>query len=622
MSSIILNCTPPYSPYIPNPALGYLKGFLEARGVPVTNVYWNVILYEKLVQFEKGLEKYTQNNTLLSVFPSLYGCRQLLAQDYPTRKVTPLDLFYSSIHSREEIAEMTHSIREYIDRHVQQHNLHKAALSGFTLKTHQWFMGYYLSRRFKELNPDIKIVIGGIANKERALTFMQVFNHVDFAIHGEGEYPLFYLAKAVEEDEDFENVPNLVYRKGKHIISTDTVQECPPLDEYPFADHSDCIHTFKEHVSQHFFSAMVRVFEGSPSDHYPVMIPIWGSRSCPWNKCRFCVLNENYSYRARSPENVVEEIEYQSGMYGVDSFIFVDTELPGTMNRFKMLLKLLMKSVADRGRKYRMVGELSPIFVTPETARYMERISFTEIQIGFEAMTDLLLKKMEKRHRFAHNIQALKLANQYRLYMGGLNIIRGIPTETTEDIVESCRNVRFLRFLFSKNSLNPDYLQLERGAPFYDDVPEEEREKWRNNPLWEEIESINLIPKSDRFEFFGFSNSTRNQLWDTFERLLEYYSDEHHCYEWIEYSHGSFIEEGGPRPLRYTLDRDETDVLIFCDTVRTFPEIQERLNHLSEETLSRILQDLKRVGLLYCDEDVHHVISVVEATRKKVLEYE
>lgn len=369
-------------------------------------------------------------------------------------------------------------------------------------------------------------------------------------------------------------------------------------------------------------SRYIHISGGITLNQSPIMIPIWGSRSCPWNKCRFCVLNEEYSYRTRSPENIVEEIEYQSKKYNIDSFIFVDTELPGNLKRFKTLLKLLIKSAVDREKKYRFYAHLSPIFINPETARYMQLASFGEIQIGFEATTDALLEKMQKRQRFVHNIQALKFGKQYGVNITSLNIIRGIPTEIKEDIVESCFNLKFLRFFLNKYSLTPDTLRLDKGSLFYDDVSEEERENWKNSSFWAEIEPIQLIPESDRFEFFGFGNSSKNHLWGGFERLLNCYSQQNFSYEWVEHPHGSYIVEKGMYHYKYVFDRDETDLLIFCDTVREFSEIKKRFPHQSEDALYEILRNLKEMGILYCDKDFNLTISVVEASERKILEYE
>ncbi|MBU7048087.1 MAG: radical SAM protein [Theionarchaea archaeon] len=614
--SIILNCTPPYDLPIPNPALGYLKGFLRTREISVKNVYWNLILASHISKFQKVLEKFIKNSDFLCIYPTLYICRQLL-KGSSLEKTTPLDLFYSSVYSQEEITEMVYSVQDCIDRYIRQNNLHEVTLAGFTFKTYQWLMGYYIIQRLKELNPDIRIVIGGIVNKEQAVKFMQIFNQMDFAIYGEGEYPLYYLVKAVEEGTDLNNVPAMIFREGNRVFATKVVQEYPPLDEYPFADHSDYIFSLKKYISHQAFSGYVRTFGRYTSHQFPVFIPIWGSRSCSWKRCKFCMLNEEYSYRARSPKNIVEEIEYQSRKYNIDSFIFIDTELSGNLKRLKTLLKLLLKSSMNREKKYHFFAELSPIFVDSETAENMQLIPFAEIQIGFEGMTDVLLEKMEKRHRFAHNIQALKFGNLHGLYMTGLNVIQGIPPETTGDIVESCGNLRFLRFFLNRYSLNPNFLRLDKGSSFYDEMSEEEREKWTNNPIWTEIEPIYLIPESDKFEFCGFTNPVKNLLWNGFEGLLDYYTQQNFSYEWIEHSHGSLVREKGLYSYEYKFNRDETDLLIFCDTIRNISEIKRRFSHLNENTLLEILRNLKGRGILYYDEDLNWIISVVESAKRK-----
>ncbi len=600
---MILHCTPPYRQHVPNPALGYLKGFLQARGIEVKSIYWNLILARKLLLFQKMLEKYAENTRHFDILHTLYVCRHLLTENSGNGNLTPFDVLYSSIYSREEMTEMAHSIKDDIDQYIKQHNLHETALAGFTLKYFQWLMSPYLIRRLKELNPEMKIVIGGITNESQGFEFMRIFNLVDFAVWGEGEFPLFYLVKALEGDKDVKNVPNLVYRDGNKILLTGVTHEQPPLDSYPFADHSDYFST----------PGKYRSFQ------VPIRIPIWGSRSCPWNKCRFCVLNEGYAYRTRSPGNIVEEIEVQSKKHNVDNFIFVDTEVPGNMKRFKKLLELLIQVSASHMKKYDFHSEISPVFITPETAKYMQLASFSQMQIGFEAMTDSLLEKMEKRHRFAHNIQALKLGKQYGLDICGLNIIRGIPAETKDDILESCANIKFLRFFLKKFPLEPGFLSLWKGAPFYEDVSEEERKKWESSQFWTETEPLHLISESNKYEFFGFYNSGHDRLWDDFESLLEFYVQQDRSYEWFEYPDGSILEEKGLRSYKYKFDRDETDLLIFCDSIKTFSEIKERFSHLSKDKLLEMLRNMKNAGMIYYDKDLRWIISVVEATERRVL---
>jgi radical SAM superfamily enzyme YgiQ (UPF0313 family) len=333
------------------------------------------------------------------------------------------------------------------------------------------------------------------------------------------------------------------------------------------------------------------------------------------------VLNEEYSYRARSPENIVCEIEYQSEKYHTDSFIFVDTEIAGTLKRFKILLKLLMQSQAEKEKRYRLFAEISPLFINAETAQYMQRASFEEIQIGFEAVTDSLLEKMDKRHRVAHNLQVIKLGARHELQIRGLNVLKGLPAETEEDILESCANLHFLRVFLKEYPLTPGGLRLDKGSPFYEGLPEEERKKWKKNPIWKEVELLNIIREEDKYEFFGFYRVDQDEAWADFESLMNFYIKQNRSYEWIDYRDGSFVEERGLRLYKYIFDLDETDLLIFCDTIKSFSQVKSKFPHVSGNTLCEMLENLKDAGFIYYNNGMRWIISVLDATKRKTLRY-
>jgi radical SAM superfamily enzyme YgiQ (UPF0313 family) len=592
---MILHCTPPYGVYTPNPALGYLKGFLQSKGVAVKNVYWNVILEKRIAEFQGSLA----DSVDMKVFPELtklYLSRHLLTT---AEQVTPLDLVYKSVYTKKEIQERVASIKDDIDQYIKRNNLHKTDIAGFTLKFFQWPMSCYIIGRLKEMNPDIHIVVGGITSKSQGMTFMNMLSQADFALYGEGEYSLFSLIEALKEGT-LCTVPHLIYRENNSIVSTDCTLAYKDLDLYPFPDYSDYFDIVKKVKSEH-----------------PILIPVLGSRSCAWNKCKFCVLNAGYHYRARSPESIVKEIEYQSKKYDVYDFVFIDTEVASNMKRFKTLLKLL-RELSSQGN-YRFYADVSPVFITAETAYDMQRASFKQIQIGFEAVTDSLLKKMQKKHQFAHNIQALKLGSRYQIKVSGLNILREIPTETKDDITESCMNVKFLRFFPGKRFIDPGYLKLFKGAPFYRDVPAGERELWREDPYWAEIAPTHLVDEGDRFELFGFYRGCRNPQWDIFESLLTLYVDHDCSYTWIEYPEGSFVEEKGIKCCEYTFDRDETDLLVFCNSIKMFSDIKKKFFHVDEKKLLNILCTLKEYGVVYYNKNLTSIISLLEADERITL---
>lgn len=601
---MILHSTLPYSLYIPNPTLGYLKGFLQEREITVRNIYWNLLLAETILDFQRNLEKYTRDERLSSTSAiTFFLCKHFLTERSEKSGETTLDLQFSAIFPKREISNLVSSVKSQIDQYIKQNNLDKEPFSGFDLRTYQWPMSYYIIRRLKALNPAAKIAVYGTPSKAQALQFIRIFSLTDFVIWGEIEYPLSCLVDALEKDTSLGGTPNLMYRNENEIRSTDEGTQYPDLDSYPFADHSDYFATFEKYINTRM----------------PILVPIEGSRYCPWNKCKFCISDRERIYRIRSPENIVEEIEYQAKRHNVDNFVFVDSELAGNKKRFKTFLNLLVESSKNRKRPFHFFAEVSPVFFDLETVPLMQLAFFDSIQIGFEAMTDALLEKMQKRHRFAHNIQALKLGDQNSLNLEGLNILRDIPTETENDIVESCINLKFLRFLLNKYSLSLISLRLCKDSPFYDEMTEGDKKSWNSDLLWEEIASTNLVSESDRFELseFCIDSPAHYHAWNIFDRVLTSYIQQNRSYAWVEYPDSSFVEEKGPRILRYTFDRDETDILIFCDRIRDFSELRTRFHHLSEDELFGILNSLKEAGFLYYDRNFHTIISVLEAAGRR-----
>ena len=598
---MILHATPTHVYHLSDHILDYLKGFLEAKGICTRTVYWNVILNREFQQLDREI---VRNPELLDVVPfddTTIALWKLMTEDPEKICELPENPILSLVFTRKELSQVAHSIKNKIDWYIKENNLHKVCVAGFIMKPREWVMNTYLISRLKDMNPDIKTVVITAADEDQGRCFMKVFPQIDFALWGDTEFPLYYLVEALTEGTAISSVPQVVYRDGDRISSTEPTREpLPDLDSYPFADHTDYFRALEEFIPR----------AGQ------VLIPIWGSRSCSWNKCKFCILNKNILYRARSPENIVEEIEYQAEKHNVRSFIFQDSDFAGDEKRFTILLKLLSQLSAASKEPYHFFGSTSSFFINAETAKYLSSAPFDFVYVGFEGVTDTLLEKLQKRNRVAHNIQALKRGRQYGLGMH-LNVLRGIPSETEEDILESCRNMKFLRFFFDSYTFSSLPIMLFRKSTFYEEMSEEERKTWNYDRSWLEIAPSGIIPESERFEFFGFyKEESHHRLWDDFDMIVDFFAKHHHAYTWAETENGSVIEEKGLRTYKYTLDRDETDLLVFCDVIRTCREVREQFSHVEEDTLSEMLSTLKEAGLIYFDKNMCIIISTVEACRK------
>jgi len=607
-----LHCNLPYNPLISNPALAYLKGYLSKdKNIETRNIYWNVLpleLFKKYQKIKNKVIKFFPTNA--DIFICFYISRHLYKHNKQIFPPSPLSLIFdSSYFLKNELDEYMTDFKKYVTNEIEQKKLSNVEVAGFTMKTYQWILNYYILQQIKKINSDIITVIGGINSLDQGTEFMRIFKNADFAIWGEGEYPLFNLLKKIDCPSFYKKIPNLIYRDdgGLNFTFENTPENITEINQHPFADHNDYFNSFHEK----------RIDLISQSEKN---ITICGSRSCWWNKCKFCVLYKDGYFRERSPENIVEEIEFQSNKYKNDNIIFVDAD-EGRKNRksFDKLLNLLLNSAEKRIKPYSIFAMISPIRLDRKSFSIMNKIIFKSIQIGFEAVTDPLLKKMMKRQSFSHNIQTLKLAEEQNIPINSINIIRGIPTETKEDVLESIQNLKFLRFYLNKYNLELSELVLFKDSPFYKELFKEEVDKsWINSHGWLEVKDFEFLSNANKYEIFGFvrDNLLNSYLWDVFSLCLKQYQSDTFNYNWFEYSDGSSLIEEGEKG--YVLSPIETQILSYCNTIKKFEEIKNNFSNLQTNDLKNILMSLKSEGLIYFkDNFTSYIISIVSTKYKR-----
>jgi len=611
---IHLHCNLPYYPWIPNYAIGFIKGFLSSEPKhEVRNIYWNLLPSDLMQKYSSLV------NEAGRIFDPFHSADKIIAavakqfycENPKSLSCSELEaIFRYSFFPYAELEDFARDLKTFVDEEIEERALYDVDIAGFTVKTWQWFLSYYVLLQLKKRNSSIKTVIGGLQSQEQGFEFMRIFKEADLAIWGEGEIPFRDLVRQGANSAELNEVPNLIYRKDDELVSTFSLpqNELTDLNRCPFPDHTDYFETLKKLGLD-----------------FRVTIPIQGIRSCWWNKCKFCVEAWGISYRERAPENIVEEIEYQAKGHNTDQFIFIDEDIGRRNDReFRHFLDLLVRSSEKRRRPYLIVAELSPFRLDEESIKAMKKIVIDSIQIGFEALSDSLLRKMRKPQSLAHNIQALKRAEEQDFHLSGVNIMRNIPSETADDVVESMRNLKFLRFLLRRYKLTIVPFRLEKPSPFFVEMTEEEMEKrWNYSVLWSMVKDFYFLSSADKRELFNFTSGLANSvLWDHFGSLLDHYVSQSLSYRWFVYSDGSSLIEELPKDTlvpscRYLLTPSETEILTFCDSARTHSEIMAHLHHLSGTDLQSMLLPLKEAGLLYFDDDFKYLfVSAVSSKYK------
>lgn len=146
----------------------------------------------------------------------------------------------------------------------------------------------------KKCFPDVRIVFGGAFPSSMPVFVLN--NHfVDGVIIGEGELTILEIVEHLDRDEPFIDIDGLTYKnKEGAIINNQPRTFINNLDEIPFPAY---------HLLPDF-----NLYK-SRSRRKPVA-SILTSRGCPY-QCIFCSKDVfKDCFRARSPENILEEMDY------------------------------------------------------------------------------------------------------------------------------------------------------------------------------------------------------------------------------------------------------------------------------------------------------------------------
>lgn len=159
-------------------------------------------------------------------------------------------------------------------------------------------------KALKQENPNIKTLLGGLhpsALPERTLTEEEV----DFVCQGEGFETVLQLLKILRTDNESEDfiVNGLWYKKKGSVLSNPPAEPIQNLDELPFVAWDLLPMDIYRAHNWHCFSNL------NKRGHYAV---IYTSLGCPFN-CNYCNIHALYGkpgIRFRSPEKVIEEIDF------------------------------------------------------------------------------------------------------------------------------------------------------------------------------------------------------------------------------------------------------------------------------------------------------------------------
>lgn len=277
-----------------------------------------------------------------------------------------------------------------------------------------------LSRLIKDILPQTIIGAGGphlsVYPKESLS-----YKTIDFGVYGEGELTILEILRKIQEAKGLDEVKGVIFRKNGKIIVNSPRGEIDNLDSVPFPAID--LLPYKRYVAllvKNPFFTMVT------------------SRGCPYH-CNFCFQGYLGSYRARSPENVVEEIEILVNKYKIREIITFDETFAVEEERALKICELIRKKRLSFKWDIRTRVDL----LSRDLLKSFRSAGASRIHLGIESGNQDILKRMRKGIDISEIIEKINLAKRIGFELRGYFML-GFPGETRRSI---CRTIEFAKSL-------------------------------------------------------------------------------------------------------------------------------------------------------------------------------
>lgn len=320
---------------------------------------------------------------------------------------------------------------------------------------------------------DVLTVIGGVHMAIFPLETLS-YDYVDFGIVGEGEKSFVKLCNAIENNESYEDISSLCYKKdGRTIIGQPEFIE--DVDSLPMpAWHLLPMKKYSSIIGLHPTSTMM------------------GSRGCPY-LCGFCYKTpSDKKYRVRSVEKIVDEVEYLIKNFGIKEIMFYDDLMP------QAYAKNLSEEIIKRDVKISWQTPQRVNLVNPELLELMAKAGCRILRFGVEQGDPEQMAFVEKR------IDKEQVKKSFRDAKNA-----GIDTFAYFIIGYVNENERTMQATIDlAKELDPKYVMFTKAVPLPNTpLMEQSVEKglidpqyWSKFTLGQQMESIQpLVPEADKW---------------------------------------------------------------------------------------------------------------------------
>jgi len=375
----------------------------------------------------------------------------------------------------------------------------------------------------REMDKEFPVVLGGLHPSLFPERFING-GYADYVVMGEGEFRFVKLLQRINENRtpDFDGV---AYRVGNSYEINPMMTRIDDLDSVSIPDR-DLIDMEK----------YIRIGTPyAPFSYKQRVAQILTTRGCP-NKCNFCA-TVNYwgrKIRARSVDNIIDEMEILKEKYNIEEVQFVDDNM--TFNKkfaeelFVKMSKFNFKWCTPHGLMFNTLDD--------NLIKLMAKSGAYQLTFAIESASERVLKEIIHK---AVNLKIVKEiveeAHAFDISVHGM-FVTGFPGETKKEIMDTldfpfwagfdsvsyfvvqplpgtelyrqCKEKGYLAENFSTMDFKTANIRIPKDSPDYNIEPEELME---------------LVDRRTR-EFNEWAKNQYPERWKRkFERYLNYHPE-------------------------------------------------------------------------------------------------
>lgn len=286
-----------------------------------------------------------------------------------------------------------------------------------------------ISRIAKDIDPEIKVIVGGA--HPSALPQASLTDTIDFVVVGEGEQTFIELLNFFEQGSNtssLQRIKGIAFKRNETSFLTPPREPIKNLDELPFPARD--LFPLEKYTK----AGKAKKAHGSVKrDKYTSLIT---SRGCP-GRCIFCSVHcvWGHTWRARSPENVVAEIEQVVNRYGTSEIHFEDDNLTLNNERAKKICNLIIEKKLN-------ISWMAPNGVAinrldKELLTKMRKSGCYQLCFGLESGNESVRNKIVKKSiKYGQAKEVVKICKNLGIWTHGFFVI-GLPGENLKTMNDS-----------------------------------------------------------------------------------------------------------------------------------------------------------------------------------------